>query len=241
MTGRPDVLACGEVACCLRDCIERPCTCGKTRYDCAVWSPFYTQPGRLHGWTHETLSLALLSRASERYRLLIDSSKTAWRQLFAPFKLRRELGPRFHLLHAVRDPRGVCWSTVSGAWEQAAHVKIRSLRHIRTSCGWWAANLSCELFGWFYPAQYTRVRYEDLVFSPCEVLDKLFDALLPGVVGISDGEETTDNRHQLYANHGRYNTITRVQADVRWKTEMPRWHKSLATALTWPLLRRYGY
>jgi hypothetical protein len=46
--------------------------------------------------------------------------------------------------------------------------------------GWWVANMACEIFGWAYPEQYKRIRYEDLVRSPREVMSGLFRKLLPG-------------------------------------------------------------
>ena len=239
---RPDVLACGEVLCCLRKRVDGPCTCGETRYDCGVWSPFYTVPGRLRGWTHEALALALLGKASGRYNLLIDSSKTAWGALSTPFKLRRTLGRKFHLIHVVRDPRGVCWSNAGGAWKRRARVKSPALRHLKTSLGWWAANLSCELFGRLYPEQYQRVRYEDLARSHAAILDGLFAKLAPGKPATAAGAQAAINRHQLYGNSARYRDPTaNIREDVRWKSRMPAAQQTLVAALAWPLRLRYGY
>ena len=240
---RPDVLACGEVVSCFREPSDRSCTCGKTRYDCDVWGAFYTAPGRLRGWTHETLDRALMDHASDRYALLVDSSKTAWGALTVPYKLRRKLGRRFHLIHAVRDPRGVCWSNASGAWQRRARVKILALRHLNTSFGWWAANLSCELFGRLYPAQYQRVRYEDLARSHATILDGLFAQLSSGQPPPAVQPQTAANRHQLFGNSARYRDLSpgNIREDVRWRSQMPAGQRRLVTALTWPLRLRYGY
>ncbi len=121
---RPDILACGEVASCLRDRLDRGCTCGKTRQDCDVWGPFYQTPNGPRGMGHAGLTLALLDRASDRYAFLVDSSKTAWGSLGAPFTLRRKLGDQFYLVHVVRDPRAVCWSNAGGTRKRGGLVRF---------------------------------------------------------------------------------------------------------------------
>jgi len=131
LTTRPDILACGEVVSCFRDCADRGCTCGKSPRDCDVWGPFYQAPNGPRGMSHAALTLALLDRASDRYAFLVDSSKTAWGSLAAPFTLRRSLRDRFHLVHVVRDPRAVCWSNAGGTRKRGGLVRFPSLRHLR--------------------------------------------------------------------------------------------------------------
>lgn len=237
---RPDVLACGEVVCCLRRRVERRCTCGKPRQSCEVWRAFYRTAGPLRGWTHVALTLALLDRAASRYAFMVDSSKTAWGSLTAPFKLRRKLGPSLQMLHVVRDPRGVCWSTVGGPWKRRALVRSRFVRYVRTVLGWSIANLICEFFRWLYPLQYRRIRYEDMASSHRELLQSLFEK---HPLDADGGEPSGDNRHQLYGNASRYRPfeLAEIREDVRWKTEMPAAERALVSALTWPLRLRYGY
>jgi len=243
LTGRSDLLACGEVVCCLRKRIERLCTCGETRQNCKVWGSIYKTVGPLRGWTHQTLTLALLEHAADHYNLLVDSSKTAWGSLSAPFALRRKLGRKIHLVHVVRDPRGVCWSNMAGNWKERAVIKNPAWRHFRTTLGWWAANFSSELFGWRYPDQYVRIRYEDIAESPRETLDSLFSRIAPGREAPSTKVTEGGNRHQLYGNHARYGelTLSNVREDVRWRTEMPIGQQRLVSVLTWPLDARYRY
>ncbi len=238
LTTRPSVLACGEVVSCLRNRIDRGCTCGESREDCVIWGPFVETLHEPSGTTHAALTLALLNRASGRFDLMVDSSKTAWGSLTAPFKLRQLLGHRFHLVHLVRDPRGVSWSNANGT-RKRDEVRFPLLRHLRTVVGWSAANLSCELFGLLYPAQYCRVRYEDLTSDHAQILDALFGSLPHEQAG---GDET-NNRHQLYGNHNRYKGFARetIREDVRWKMKMPSGQQAVVSVLTWPLRLRYGY
>ena len=238
LTTRPSVLACGEVVSCLRDRLDRGCTCGEARKDCVIWAPFDETLNETGGTTHAALTLALLDRASGRFDLMVDSSKTAWGSLTAPFQLRRRLGERFHLIHVVRDPHGVCWSNAGGTHKRGV-VRFPLLRHLRTVVGWSAANLSCELFNLLYPAQYCRVRYEDFTSDHARILDALFASLPQGQAGGAQ----TNNRHQLYGNHNRYKAFARetIREDVRWKMQMPSCQQAVVSVLTWPLRLRYGY
>ena len=250
LTARPDVLACGEIAACLHVEVRRPCTCGETCSDCELWGAFYKDPGKLRGWTHESLVLDLLEKASGRYRFLVDSSKTAWGSFFAPFKLRRNLGDGVHLIHVVRDPRGVSWSTLGALWKRRLeqsnplfHYPKKMLRILWTTMGWWVANASCEIFAWRFPKQALRVRYEDLIDSPKDVLDGIFAWLAPNESRPHVEIDTVGNRHQLHGNEGRrrISSLEDVHADIRWRNEMPAGQRRIASALTWPLRLRYGY
>jgi hypothetical protein len=239
---RPDILACGEVVSCLRNRLDRGCTCGKPRQNCEIWGPFYQTPGGIRGMSHAGLTLALLDRASDRYAFLVDSSKTAWGSFSAPFSLRQKLGDQLYLVHVIRDPRAVCWSNAGGTRKRGGVVRFPSLRHLRTAFGWWSANLSCELFGLLYPERYQRVRYEDIARSPAESLAAL-SAALPTQGEATSGTEMHGNRHQLRGNQSRYEIIkpAEIREDARWKSAMPAGHQTLVAALTWPLRLRYGY
>jgi hypothetical protein len=201
--------------------------------------------------------MTLLEHIAPNYAIMSDSSKTAWGSITAPFRLRRKLGQNFHLLHVVRDPRAVCWSTVRRATARQAKRRAKGkktsrtpeviskplLRYIRTALGWWTANLSCEFFGLLFPSQYLRAHYEDFACSPRTELHALFKVVSPDrdlrftEIGMSD------NRHQLYGNRMRHQRLlfSDVRLDARWKSEMPRTYRQLVGALTWPLRARYGY
>ncbi len=251
LTASPEVVACGEIVCCLRERAERECTCGAPRQDCAVWGAFYgSAADKLRGWTHQALTLALLDQASSQYRLLVDSSKTAWGATGAPFRLRRKLGRDFHLLHVVRDPRGVSWSNAGGAWRKRAEklpTSLRpisvALRHVRTALGWSVANLSCEIFARLYPVQYSRVRYEDFTAAPAETLGAVFGQVAPDAGWELAALNKRTNRHQLYGNKSRYRALSpaTLHEDRRWKIELPARQRRLVSVLTWPLRTRYGY
>ena len=101
--------------------------------------------------TCRTRHLARLGDAGwGAHRVLVDSSKTAWRLAAVPFLLARELGQDFQLLHLVRDPRAASWSTVKKAERRGARP-VKAARPAFAAADWWIANLACELFGVIYP------------------------------------------------------------------------------------------
>jgi hypothetical protein len=243
MTANPKVVACGEVASCLGKKQKLRCTCSQTVKQCSVWRFLYALSSQASDWTHRDLTVALLEYVSSDYEIMIDSSKTAWGAMTTPFTLRQRLGKDFNLIHLVRDPRAVCWSSIQSKRKRAA-LSNRTLRCIWSALGWWLANLSCEYFRRLYPDQYVRVRYEDLARSPSEVLQTLLTRVLPGVAWNPKNIGRSDNRHQLHGNRMRRRQLSSFQAvreDVRWMNEMPLRYRRLVTALSWPLRRIYGY
>jgi hypothetical protein len=253
LTANPDVVACGEVVNGFqgRSGRELKCSCRKSAKDCPIWGVL--DRGSNAPWSHDALVLTLLEHVESKYRVLCDSSKTTWGSITTPFRFKRLLGPKFFLLHVVRDPRGVCWSAMRLPQRKTVRKKRRNLterllsrpipRCLRTTIGWWVANLSCELFGWFYPAQYVRLRYEDVARAPHKALYGLLNAISPDLSVRLAEPGANDNRHQIYGNPMRRQRL--LFADVRfddgWKSEMAPQHRWLAGALTWPLRTRYGY
>jgi hypothetical protein len=243
MTASPKIIACGEVASSLRERLKKKqCTCGRPVEDCPIWGTLLASNERLDGWDHEQLTLALLDRVERDYAVMIDSSKTAWGHALAPFRLRRKLGSDFLLIHLVRDPRAVCWSAIKKTERRKARVN-QALLYCSTTLGWSIANLACELFGRLYPGQYRRLRYEDLVRSPREVLGALFARKLPGLEWRGDDPGASDNRHQLYGNRmrGRPLKLDDVSEDRAWRTDMPLAYQRLVGPLSAILRPRYGY
>ena len=246
LTASAEVVACGEVATVVRrgPNRKRNCTCGRKAMECPVWQFFDPRAHASQGsWSHPDLSLALLAQFSDRYGLMINSSKTSWDAARAPFALRHRLGQDFLFVHIVRDPRAVCWSAIRRSDRRASGPTNHFLRSAWTTLGWWAANLTCEAFRWLHPRQYLRLRYEDLARSPRETLHYLFQRAfrLPDIDFSEPG--TSDNRHQLYGNRMRHQSLSLadVAEDDRWKVEMPRADQRFVSCLSWRLRRRYGY
>lgn len=244
LTESPGVVACGEIARHLqRFGSRKTCTCGRALKDCPVWGTFDHRTGKLTKPEHETLALALLASLSG-YTAMVDSSKTAWGSLLVPFRLQKRLGRDFLLIHLVRHPTAVCWSTMRTPRRRrdSRLLFIPSIRCLRTAIGWTVANTASEIFGWLYPSNYIRLRYEDLTRSTQEVLGGIFNTLSVQLPPATK-RERSDNRHQLYGNSVRFRpvSIQNVKEDVAWKTATPRIYRYLAMSISWPLGAKYGY
>jgi hypothetical protein len=249
MSHSPSVLACGEAVSSLRKraakADEKQCTCGRMASDCPVWGLLY-DAGRAAPRTHAELLRQFVEVGDGRYAAIVDSSKTAWGSLSAPFRLRREFGSEFALVHLVREPIAVCWSVLKQktrrAERQGGRVRYQTLRCGWVVLGWGLANLACELFGLLYPKQYVRLRYEDLARSPSATLQTLFARLLPELSWSAE-PRIAGNRHQLQGNRIRFREIAidDVREDLSWKTEMPPEYSRVVRPLSYLLRLRYGY
>lgn len=245
-----EVVACGEIVIAARRRDAPRCSCGKTREACPVWGALFTESHPPGSWRHRDLVSAVLDHVNGHYALMINSSKTAWGSFRTPFALRKMLGEGFSLIHLVRDPHGVCWSSVTGKRRRRGrrlpdiqNSPRRYFRHMRSVLGWWAANLPCELFAWRHPKHYVLVRYEDLVDAPERTLARIFAKLQLGEAPKLGGTNDRGNRHQLFGNRVRFLTTSRddIRPDTRWKTEMKPIDRGLISVLSWPLRSRYGY
>ena len=112
LTCQPDLVACGEIVRHVRRRRTRKaCTCGQPAAQCPIWGPFqlarHAEP-----LDHETLTLAILAQVSQKFHTMVELSKTAWGSALMPFRFRSRLDQDFLLVHIVRDPRAVCWSTI---------------------------------------------------------------------------------------------------------------------------------
>ena len=228
LTTSSDVVGCGETVGALRDWNEdRRCTCHRNPWDCQVWGALLASTDPREEWSHADLDSALLNIVSSRWGIMVDSSKTAWREARSPFRLRAKFRNDFQLVHLVRDPRAVCWSILKAELKRAQRkgARARILRPCFVSAtGWLVANLACELFGWLYPEQYLRLRYEDLAQAPREVLRELLQRLLPERVIDLSREDDGDNRHQLFGNRLRRRSISlaEVRVDDAWREHLPK-------------------
>jgi hypothetical protein len=156
---------------------------------------------------------------------------------------------RTKVLHLVRDSRGVAYSNTKKVERQGSRENqpYRVQRHPRkSSVKWTWFNLSYPVLRWF-GTPVMRVRYETLVRQPREVLERA--AAFVGVpVGpdtlafLHDGEIDLPSGHIPAGNRMRLlsGTLT-LRVDDAWKRELEPGARRLVTAITWPLLYRYGY
>ena len=134
------------------------------------------------------------------------------------------------------------WSTVSKAGRRGQQPR-GLLRCLFAALGWSVANLACEAFAWRHPERYLRLAYEDLARSPRETMSDLLAKLVPGSAWRPEEIGAHDNRHQLYGNRMRSESLSlaEVKEDLAWMRDMPGTYRRLVSLITAPLRWRYGY
>ncbi len=211
--------------------------------------PLLARPGlsRPYGERHAryVARLAQLYRAIAEVsgsRVIIDSSKHASYAM----TLSQVPGLDLRLLHVVRDSRAVAhaWSK-EVARPEALGVPMPMYGPTKTAVLWDVQNTLIERLKRRHP--YLRVRYEDFVEAPKDVL------LAAGrFAGLGDEASTLEfldadtlrltPSHTVAGNPMRFlSGEVRIRADRSWRADMPTGRQRLVNALTLPLQRHYGY
>jgi hypothetical protein len=176
--------------------------------------------------------------------VLVDSSKDAVYGLL----LSSVLDMRVHVVHLVRDSRAVAWS-----WQRKmkrpevahkdAYMPTRST--VQASLDWDLRNSLVHLLR-RRASGYTRVSYEAFMAEPAATVDRIRAA-----VGATGGDDHDDRagapriervNHTVAGNPIRFAPdVLELKPDLEWHDALPGRDRRTVTALTWPLLRRYGY
>jgi hypothetical protein len=177
--------------------------------------------------------------------VVIDSSKHS----SLAFCLRTEPGIDLRVVHVVRDSRGVAYSwtkEVRRPEATAGEALMTRYSPARSAALWVGHNLFFGLLGRL--GTRTRLlRYEDFVADPERVLRELADfaglSLESGALAFLDGSSVMlSPSHTVAGNPMRFRTgPTALRRDDAWRSDLPRGRRRLVTALTAPLLARYGY
>ncbi len=185
------------------------------------------------------LAVATVSNA----RVMINSSK------FSGYGMVLASIPSVELfvLHLVRDSRAAAfsWSKQIRKPEDAAgNSYMRRYNPARSALQWFHRNASAELLA--SPAQaYRLLRYEDFATRPAAVAGSLLSWLGEEDLGspfVDDSCVELDAGHTQSGNPSRFRTgKIDIRLDDEWRQRMPFRDGAAVTALTWPLLLRYGY
>ena len=176
--------------------------------------------------------------------VIVDSSKRSTYAVLLSLLPFADL----RVVHLVRDSRAVAysWGRIK---ESPAVVGGRLMP--RTSpaqaARWWSfRNYSYDFLSGF--ARLSRLRYEDFVNDPTLYLaDSLvrvgFDDETRGLHDVIRGREVVLSvDHTVSGNPGRFRTGSiELRPDEEWKVKMRAADKNVVTALTAPLLLKYGY
>lgn len=182
--------------------------------------------------------------ASTGARVLVDASKRA-----VDAAVLAQLSSYDHyVLHLTRDPRAVAFS-----WRRSKQLPVadngpermarRPLTH--SAARWVESNLACELLRRQVPVQrWLSMRYEDLVASPNDELGRLSSWLGVQIAPLVDGGRAVRLRtnHTVAGNPLRFTSgLVAIRPDDEWVHSMDARAKAVVTAMTLPLLLRYGY
>ena len=179
---------------------------------------------------------------------LVDSSKHA--SLAFCLRWRAELDLR--VIHVVRDSRAVAfsWTRQVSRPESAAYPYMPTYSPAIAAWLWNAQNGALQLLA-SEGVPTLRVRYEDLVTAPSQTLEAVADFAGITASGASLdflGSDASERWADLGAAHTASGNPMRfatgkiaIRADDRWRTAMPAAQRRTVTALTLPLLARYGY
>lgn len=183
-------------------------------------------------------------RASTGCRVVVDSSKSV-----SQARLLLEVPDiRLHLVHLVRDSRGVVHSLGKEVPRPGTRGRRALLDRRRPLAGallWSAANLLAERLA-PEAASYRRVRYDRFVADPAHVLartagDVEEEPPPPGRLPVDGRVLDLVADHILAGNPVRAERgRVELREDLEWQEAMPRLDRRLVGLLTSPLLRRYG-
>lgn len=267
---QPELFGGGEIDALTRHVWDKDeyCACGARVRECRFWSAAFAwwQDGddgaaaAYRGWQRRfdpivsvarrrsnsafrayaeaTVRLFRGLRAAAGRDVIVDSSKLPGRG----FALAAMPGIDLHVVHLVRDPRGVAWSLMKSYRRDESkglQKEVVPKPAVYTAARWAMVNLASEqLCRRVGAGRSLRVRYEDLVADPAATLRRVGE-----LVGASIGPTAAEFRpgHQVAGNRLRMLPAIRLSADEGWRSEMPAGSRKLVSRLLAPMLRRYGY
>lgn len=175
-------------------------------------------------------------------RTVVDSSKV----VPTAMALSHDAGIDFRVAHMVRDSRGVAysWQKLVARPERDGEPMPR-IGLVASTQNWVVHNLSVAGLQ-YRGVPVHRLRYEDLVADPATVVRAMWTSLrLPGSADLPlDGSSTITlhGTHSVAGNPMRFRTgPTTLRPDTEWVEKMAPADRRTVTALSLPLLVRYGY
>lgn len=209
----------------------------KTRY-----LPLLLVPGfrrRLQRYFAQLHKIHIAVATTAQSRVTVDSSKSAF------YGAVLGLFPDLDVLtiHLVRDVRGSeasmhrLKSEGSGKWVKR-NTWWNSLR-------WMIVNLLTEWTARLSGSRYLRVRYEDLVSDPRNVLEEILAALeetRPTLGFLSGNTAQLGETHTIAGSGVRFKRgPIELKLDERWRETLPEGNRAVVDGLTRWFRRRYGY
>jgi hypothetical protein len=176
-------------------------------------------------------------------RVIVDSSK----EPAHGYAMSLVPGVDFRVVHLIRDPRAAAYSWKKKKPQPDSEEREFMVRFspMKSSALWDSWNASAETLWRRTPDRYLRLRYEDFVAAPRQSFERVLDLLDDRGTEppLASGREVRLGvTHTVSGNPNRFDTgAVELRPDHAWISEMSPRDKALVTALTTPLLQRYGY
>ncbi|MGB9377705.1 MAG: sulfotransferase [Mycobacteriales bacterium] len=177
--------------------------------------------------------------------IVLDSSKHA----SLAFCLRHAPEVDLHVVHCVRDSRAVAysWTKQVPRPEAAAGESLMKRYPPATSAMMWNSHNAAFSMLRRLGVPTLLLRYEEFVAAP-RTTARTVAAFAGAPVSdadlafLSDSEVDLAVAHTASGNPLRFRTgVVPIRVDNAWRQKFPRLQQRLVTALTLPLLARYGY
>jgi hypothetical protein len=178
-------------------------------------------------------------------RVIVDSSKDPAYAL----TLWRAFAPNLTVVHLVRDSRAVAfsWGHQKRSLDQPGSDSVmQRFGPGMVGLRWTAYNGAMEALRAMH-VPYVRVRYEDMISGPQRQILRAASFIKEPVTAadvefVRKDEVLVGEHHTLAGNPMRFDQgALKLRLDDRWKTQSAAGDRRLVTALTWPLLKRYGF
>lgn len=188
-----------------------------------------------------SLNRSILEVANVKW--IIDSGKDV---IFGAIESRIE-STNFSTVHLVRDPRGVAFSWLKQVRSDSEPRDLPRSSAAKTSVRWISCNLLVQFLLNRLSGGYLRVRYEDLVAYPDDIVRKISNATL----NVSEINRPTEQRvrqtiehHVVGSNPGVRRDLgsdLQLKLDEEWRTQLPQSQRWLVTAVCGGLMAAYKY
>lgn len=152
-----------------------------------------------------------------------------------------------HVVHLVRDPRAVAYSWLQKRLQPDPESPEYMAQYgpAASSLRWMARNLSTEALWRRSPKRYLLLRYEDFVAEPQRAIARVLELVGEEKISLphaGEHEVKLGVNHNVWGNPSRFRTGTvEIRPDRKWVSNIEPGDRRLITALTLPLLVRYGY
>jgi hypothetical protein len=154
-----------------------------------------------------------------------------------------------YMVHLIRDARATAYSwqrrvrrTDSGSSAEEYQEKFHPLS---SAFKWYAWNLTLEMFRRQAPERYMRLMYEDFSAQPRSSVEEMLKLVgeRPETLPFKgDRTATLGTNHTIWGNPVRTRIgDVEIRSDDEWKRKMRRLDRWKVSAISWPLLLRYGY